>query len=321
MHAGEAVSLLDHFLVALGAVVPIFVLVGIGVTVRLRHLLTEAEIRNVNAMVFQIFFFCMMFYNIYTADFDKTFRPQLMCFAFFGILGLFFVAIAVVCLVEKQDFRRGAMVQAIYRSNYVLLGVPLVANIYGQELVAVPMALIPVVVPLYNVLGVIILEVFRGGPIAPVPIAASVLRNPMIRGALLGLFCRVVGLPLPHPILAPLHEVAMATTPVALIVLGASIRLDGVKAEPFQLAFCTVARLVVVPAVMLTAAALLGFRGVDFVTIISIFSKPCAVAGFAMAQQMGSDAMLAGSCVIATTLFASVTVFGWIFAAKTIGFI
>ena len=113
----------------------------------------------------------------------------------------------------------------------------------------------------------------------------------------------------------------MATTPVALIVLGASIKLDGFKAEKLQLACCTIGRLFVVPGVMLTLAALLGFRGVDFVTLLAIFATPCAVAGFAMAQQMGSDAVLAGNCVILTTLLSSVTIFSWIFAAKTIGLI
>ena len=309
----------DNFLVALGAVVPIFVLVGLGATVHMRHLLTDAEVRNVNAMVFQLFFFCMMFYSIYTADMAKTFRPNLMLFAFFGVLGLFLAATAVVCFVEKQNFRRGAMVQALYRSNYVFLGVPLVANIYGADMIAVPTALIPIIVPMYNVLGVVVLEVFRGGPIAPVPILRSVLKNPMIRGALCGLFFRVVGLPIPEAILNPLREVAMATTPVALIVLGASIKLEGFKAERFQLAFCTVGRLLVVPLVMLSLAALFGFRGVDFVTLLAIFATPCAVAGFAMAQQMNSDALLAGNCVILTTLLSSVTIFGWIFLAKTIG--
>ena len=313
--------MLSNFFVALGAVVPIFVLIWLGATVRLRHMLTEAEVKNVNAMVFQLFFFCMMFYNIYTADVAKTFRPSLMLFAFFGVLGIFLAATAIVCFFEKQDFRRGAMVQALFRSNYVLLGVPLVANIYGADEIAVPTALIPIVVPMYNVLGVVILEVFRGGPLAPFPILCSVLKNPMIRGALLGLFCRVIGLPLPDAVLHPIREVAMATTPVALIVLGASIKLDGFKAEKLQLACCTIGRLFVVPGVMLTLAALLGFRGVDFVTLLAIFATPCAVAGFAMAQQMGSDAVLAGNCVILTTLLSSVTIFSWIFAAKTIGLI
>ena len=70
---------------------------------------------------------------------------------------------------------------------------------------------------------------------------------------------------------------------------------------------------------MLSAADLLGFRGVDFVTLVSIFCTPCAVASFAMAQQMDSDAALAGNCVVFTSAFSCFTIFGWILLFKNLG--
>lgn len=54
------------------------------------------------------------------------------------------------------------MIQAMYRSNFILLGVPLVENIYGPEGAAIPMMLTAVVVPIYNILAVFTLETFRG---------------------------------------------------------------------------------------------------------------------------------------------------------------
>ena len=70
---------------------------------------------------------------------------------------------------------------------------------------------------------------------------------------------------------------------------------------------------------MLGLAAWLGFRGVDFVTLIAIFATPCAVASFAMAQQMGSDAELAGNCVIFTSGLSCFTIFCWLLATKSLG--
>ena len=71
--------------------------------------------------------------------------------------------------------------------------------------------------------------------------------------------------------------------------------------------------------VVLSSAALLGFRGVEFATLIGIFASPCAVAGFAMAQQMDSDAELAGNCVVFTTALSCLTLFGWIVLFHTLG--
>jgi len=56
---------LSNFFVALGGVVPLFCLMAVGLFVKHSRLLTEEELRHVNSMVFRVFFFFMMFYNIY----------------------------------------------------------------------------------------------------------------------------------------------------------------------------------------------------------------------------------------------------------------
>ena len=80
-----------------------------------------------------------------------------------------------------------------------------------------------------------------------------------------------------------------------------------------------VAQLIIVPTIMLSLAIFLGFRGIELVTLMAIFATPCAVAGYAMAQQMGSDADLAGNCVVYTTGLSCFTIFGWVFVLKTLG--
>ena len=106
---------------------------------------------------------------------------------------------------------------------------------------------------------------------------------------------------------------------MALIILGASFRLGTTSHHRWELIFCSATRLLLAPALLLALAACLGFTGVDFVTLIAIFATPCAVASFAMAQQMGSDAELAGNCVIFTTGLSCFTIFGWILVTKTLG--
>lgn len=54
------------------------------------------------------------------------------------------------------------MIQAIYRSNFVLMGLPIAANIFGKDKLGMTAVLVAVVVPIYNMLAVITLEIFRG---------------------------------------------------------------------------------------------------------------------------------------------------------------
>ena len=309
----------DNFVVAVAAVIPLFVLMLIGVVVKKYRWLEDEELAHMNRMVFRVFFFCMMFYNIYTTDIAEVFRPKLIAFGAVGVLAVFLLSLVVVPRFVPGNRQRGAMIQAIFRSNFVLIGVPLVGNIFGDTALAVPTMMIAIIVPIYNVLAVFTLETFRGGKADIALILRGVLKNPMIRGALLGAIFLLLGISLPEPVLKPIRQVSAATTPVALIILGASFKGGSFHQHLKELVSCVTLRLVIVPAVMVALAVALGFRGVDLITILSIFATPCAVASFAMAQQMDSDAELAANCVVYTSALSCVTVFFWVLMLKTWG--
>ncbi len=311
--------MLSNLLVAVGAVVPMFCLILIGVFVKRSKMLTDEELVHTNRMVFRVFFFCMMFYNIYTTDLSATFRPALMLFGAGGVLAVFLLATLFVCKFEPTNKRRGAMIQAIFRSNFVLMGIPLVSNIFGEDQLALPTMMIAIIVPIYNIVAVFVLETFRGGRFYLPGILLGVLKNPMILGAIAAVAFLLLGVPVPEPVLKPIKQVAAATTPVALIILGASFKGSSFHAHVKQLAACVAARLILVPAVMIGLAIYLGFRGMELITLTAIFASPCAVASFAMAQQMGSDADLAGNCVVYTSALSCLTLFGWVLALKTFG--
>ena len=300
----------SNFIVALSAVVPMFCLMSIGAFVKYQKLLTDEELKHMNRMVFRIFFCCMMFHSIYTTDLAATFRPKLMLFGACGVLTIFFMLMIIVPKIEPENKKRGVIVQAIFRSNFVL---------FGDENIAVSTMMIAVIVPLYNILAVFALETFRGGKFALIPILKGVLKNPMILGAIAGAVLLILKIHVPAPVLKPIGQISAATTPVALIILGASFKFGSTHEHRKQLFLAIFGRLILVPAIMLTAAIFLGFRGIDFVTLIAIFGTPCAVVSFAMAQQMDGDADLAGNCVVFTSALSCFTIFCWILLFKTLG--
>ena len=81
----------------------------------------------------------------------------------------------------------------------------------------------------------------------------------------------------------------------------------------------SVGRLVIIPGVMLTAAWLLGFRGVAFAGLIPMFGSAAAVSSFTMVQQLGGDDELAGDIVVVSSALCIVTLFGWSLLFKTMG--
>ena len=309
----------DNFIVALSAVVPMFCLMSIGAFVKYRDWLTADELNHMNRMVFRVFFFCLMFHSIYTTDLSHTIRPKLMIFGAGGVILLFVFLMLFIPKIERLNKRRGVMIQAIFRSNFVLFGIPIVANIFGEKDIAVTTMMIAVIIPIYNILAVFALETFRGGKILILPILKGIITTPMIMGAIAATIFLILGVHIPAPVLKPIGQISSATTPVALIILGASFKFNSVHEHFKQLVTCISARLVIVPAIMLTLAIILGFRDIEFVTLIAIFGSPCAVVSFAMAQQMGGDSDLAGNCVVFTSALSCFTIFCWILLFKTLG--
>ena len=312
---------MDSFNVAAGAVAPLMFFMVLGFCVSRKAHFDSVAIANFNKLVFKVFLPANMFAAVYFSDMSKLLDPRLISYAIGGVLGIYLLAYFFVVRLVKDNRKRGAIIQIVYRSNFIILGVPLVENIYGPEAVNMPLMLATIIPPLYNVLAVYTLEKFRGGRMDWRHILWGVVTNPMIVGVLLGAMVKLLPFPLPDFLTKALKDMAIGTTPLALIVLGASFNFESAVAEIHLLLACIFSRLVLAPAVFLAGAVFCGFRGVELATLMSISIPPCAVAGYVMAQQMDSDGELSGNCVVFTSALSCVTMFLWIFCVKALGLI
>ena len=281
--------------------------------------MNEMEVKKLNKLVFHVFFPCLMFRNIYGAEIEDAVDLKMIVYGVVMILLVYFTAMAVVVKIEPSNRSRGAMIQAIYRSNFVILGLPIAANLFGGEKLTTTAVAVTIVVPLFNVLAVVVLEIFRGGKPEPVKILKGIAQNPLIIGAVLGILTVVFQIQLPQLAEDVIDQLKDVATPLALVTLGMSLNLKEMGAEKRNLIICVLGRLVIVPGIALTGAALLGIRGVAFVTLLAVFASPCAVSSFTMAEQMDSDAELAANAVVLSSAFACVTMFLWIFLFKSLG--
>jgi predicted permease len=147
----------------------------------------------------------------------------------------------------------------------------------------------------------------------------KVLTNPIIVGALTALVVMALNIRVPDTIEQVISSLSDATTPMALILLGAQFSMKSVSSKKKDLAVVVIARLVVVPAIGLSLALALGIRGVEFVSLLVMLAAPAAVSSFTMAESMGSDGKLAGNIVVFTTALSCLTIFLWLFIFKNIG--
>lgn len=221
--------MLSNFIIAAKAVIPTFLLILLGIGGRQFHIMTDTELNHANKAVFEIMFPIMMFYNIYSADFSGVIIPRYIAFCVVMLFIVYGLGVVVTLLTEKENYNRGALIQAIYRSNFVLMGIPIMKNLMGEEALGLTTIMVAFIIPIYNTLAVVTLEVFRGGTLHVSTILKRIITNPMILGAGAGLIAAGFRLQLPAILATPMSQVSSAASTIALMIMGATFRLGSIR--------------------------------------------------------------------------------------------
>lgn len=309
---------MENFIVCLNAVLPLFIILTIGYLSRCAGLVDNNDVIKMNKLAFRVFMPVLMFYNVYTSDIFSSIRLGLIIYSVVTVLVMFGVVSLLVnrCITEPR--LRGTVIQGIYRSNFVIIGLPIASSLIGGDVGCVAV-LIAIIVPMFNVLAVITLSANNGEKADAKSLVLKIAKNPLILGTLAGIIALLAGIKLPTPIIKTAKDIAGLTSPFLLFLLGAFFEFGDLGHAAKELIVTTLCRLIIIPAIALTGGFLLGFRGVEFVALIGIFASATAVTSFTMAQQMGGDARLAGNIVIITSALCSFTLFLWSFLFKTLG--
>ena len=291
---------MENFMLSANAVLPMFLLLAAGYLSKRFGILSLEDIPRTNRIAFRIFLPCLLFYNIYNAELSYAIRPKLILFAVCGVLLVFAGAVYGAHRFERNQDRKGPIAQGIFRSNFVIMGA--------------------VIVPMFNFLSVVILEKFRGGRVKTGEVLLEIAKNPLIIGSVLGIVFLLLHIRLPAVVEKAVSNLGSIATPLQLFLLGAFFRFSGLRHYVRPLTVVTLVKLFVTPAVMLSAAALLGIRGVEFLGLIGIFASPTAINSFTMVQQMKcGDAELAGDIVVMTSAVSIFSFFIWIYLFKSLG--
>lgn len=210
----------NSFIVCIEAVVPMFLLLAVGYLARIFKLTDDELSGKMNSLCFKLLFPFLMFNNIASSHIGNVNNLKLILFAVLSLLIVYVADVIFVLCFEKKNTSRGAMIQAIYRSNFVIMGLPIAINIYGNGNVGITAVLIAVIVPIFNILAIITLEVFRKARINIKDIFVNICKNPLIIGAVFGIVFSVFNIELPKLINGAVSDISSCATPIALMILG-----------------------------------------------------------------------------------------------------
>ena len=313
---------MGNFMTSFNVVFPIFVMMAIGYFIKNIKFIDDNTVKKNNALVFKLFLPMMLFKNVYESDISSVFNPKLIMFSLISSLIIIAVLFVIVPVFEKDNRKRGVLIQGMFRSNFVIFGVPVTEALCGSEVTGSAAVLVAIIVPVFNFFSVIALAVFDTKKADFKSVLLNIIKNPLIIASALGLGALLLGIRLPHVIEESVSYLAKVTTPLALMMLGASINFKRIGDNLVSMTCAVLVKLVIIPLIFVGAGIFVfGFRGAELAILLALFATPPAVSSFTMAQQMGSDDELAGLLVMFGTSFCLITMFVWIYIIKTLGLI
>ena len=318
----------DAFIFAAESVLPIVILIALGYVLKRIGLLTKEFLDVGNKLTFRVLLPVMLFCNVYSIDRITDINIVFVLYGAVGVFVVFLLGTAACCAFTKDSAKRGTLIQAVFRSNYAIIGIPLAASLFGDKGAAAAGVMSAFCVPLFNILAVVTLTVFNGNSekqrVDVRRVLIGVVANPLIIGTVTGLvFLGIRELFVIGDISFRLSDITIVykslenikaiCTPFALIVLGGRFEFSGVRRLWKEIVFGTVLRTAAVPVLGLSIAYLLreafALSGEHFAAYVGVFATPVAVSSAIMAKEMGADDELAGQLVVWTSLVSTLTIF------------
>lgn len=307
---------MNNLYLAFSVVFPLFCMMTLGYFLTAIHLFNDNFLKQLNNLCFKVFLPMVLFVNIYKSDFKALFSMKLIGFALSSVMASFLLLMLVIPLLEKDNGKRGVIIQGIFRSNFILFGIPITASLYGDENTSTTAILVAFVIPLFNALSVVVLEIYSTKKSSVKSILMGVITNPLIIAAACAIFIILTGLRLPVIVETTLFDISKVATPLALITLGGSFQFQSLKNSLGALIMSIIGKLILVPCIFIPFSIYLGFRNMELAALLSMFASPTAVSTYTMAQSARANDELAGQIVVTDSILSIVTIFIWITVLK-----
>ncbi len=309
---------MQNLIVVAGLVAPVFLIVALGYILKKLGMINDNFVKLSSRIVFTVSLPALIFSEIAKTDFTQIFNIKLIGFAYIGTLITFFFVWFVSIPTVKIATDRTVFIQGSFRGNMAVIGLALIANIYGVNNLGRASILLAFTIPIYNTLAVIALTVplRKEKQMNITKTSIEIIRNPLILGVFFAIPFSYFKIELPFIIERTINYLAVLALPLALIGIGGFMNFSEIK-KGFSLSvYASLLKLILFPLSMTYLACLYGFRGYDLGLLFILFACPTAIASFIMAEAMGSNSKLAANILLMTTLASLITITIGLFILK-----
>jgi len=294
------------------ALFPVFIVILLGYGLRRSRFIDDAHWLGIDQICYYVLFPAIIFKEIAAADFSHIPVWSMAASMMLAISTMFVLLLVTrpwLCRVLAMD---GPAYTSLFQGStrwHTFIALALIPIYFGNEAIALGGLSAAAMIPLLNVVNVGVLAHYASGrKPSPKDVALSVLKNPFVLSSAGGVLFKFTGLPLPDLGYSVLDMIGRGSLGLALLAVGAGLRLDQAFAAKGPVIAATALKLLVMPVFFAVWLWLLGVTGPVAAIAILSGAVPTGSGAYVLAKQMGGDAPLVANILTLQVICAAVTI-------------
>jgi malonate transporter and related proteins len=234
------------------ALLPVFIVILIGFALRRFNIIRDEQWLALDQLCYFVLFPAIIFKEIAAADFssvpvlEMALAMIMAVLAMFALLLIFHKPIMAALRIDGPQFTSVVQGAARWHTFIAFAIIPLQFGPQALSLGAVSAA---AMTPLLNILAVIVMSRFaRESKLDAKTMALSIIRNPFVFSSLGGVAWQLSGLTMPEMGIQVLDMIGRGALGLALLTVGAGLRLGEAMSAWPPVAAATILKLLVMPA-------------------------------------------------------------------------
>ncbi|MEM7194947.1 MAG: AEC family transporter [Pseudomonadota bacterium] len=294
------------------SLLPVFVLIVLGWSLRRFEVIPRSNWSGIEKLGFWVLFPALLFNALARAEL-KNLSLDVVFLSYGTALTMQLVIMFLVYKKRRSWFTMdGPAYSTVFQTSTrwnAFIALAVMDKLGGDAGLAVVALIMALTIPTLNFINIIVVAYTASqSPISWLSAMGKTARNPMIWGALLGIFANVIGIPIYGPVEVSLDLIGRAGLGVGLLAVGAGLKIRSVFSFRKEVWIGTFSKMVFFPLMMWGLALLFDAAYLETVALVLCASIPAAMNGYMVASNMGGDAPLYATITAAQTLLAIVTI-------------
>lgn len=294
----------------IGALVPVFLIILLGVLLKRFRVFEEAAWRGFENLCYFVLFPVLLVKTLASAELGAV--------EVLGFSGALLFAIGMMSLLLLLFYpllhHRFGVSAAAFSSLFQgatrwhgFIALSIVGLLYGAEGVTWMAITMAVIIPPLNIINVSVLARCGTAESNFRDVLLKLLRNPFIIACAIGAFLNLAQIGLPGSLHAMLDILGGGALGLGLLTVGAGLNIHLVLKKRMLVGFGALVRLLGMPGLMFLGCWLFGIEGVARTVAVIAGAVPTAASSFILTRQMGGDAPLMANLITVQVLLAVVT--------------